>query len=614
MNEKFVFKIHSKDKIYNGQIIGDLISNTYNTPTGGIVKYLDLPVSKYPSGNEKDAYEILGPGYVLLIPEETHEVNKDISLLLVENHQYVEPGTEIVKNNFCSNGGIVNIIHKDDIIKEIIIKPGKLYSISDVKQLKSKTRGFLRPGEKIQNNLVSDKLVYWELIHKDSDYFMLIRPVIVYSIPERVKSIEEEFKQLSFSNQLSLKLSRRISFKDGERIRSIKGVDLIQTHLVVSIQNPDPLLISYVEFLPKEKNNEIFSLKLTTIESISLQNEVSGSQDLNRINKKNRILVENNTLVAENTVIAQTEILSTDEGEIKTITSDLKNNRRILVVTQKDIESIRVKDSSTSLKIGDWIYSGDKIAENINASHCGQIIKKTTNEVVLRIAQPYLVSDGTILYVNHNDLLQNGETLAVLVYKRAKTGDIVQGLPRIEEILEARKKIEGYLNPHDRLDTAFTSYYKAGLDLYDAAQLSFKDIQAFLMNEIQLVYQSQNVDISDKHIEVIVRQMTSKVKTENGGETGYLPGEIVELEKINDVNKTMVLINKLEATYWPILLGITKASLNTNSFISAASFQETTKVLTEAAISGRLDWLRGLKENVIIGRLIPAGTGFGRNL
>ena len=127
---------------------------------------------------------------------------------------------------------------------------------------------------------------------------------------------------------------------------------------------------------------------------------------------------------------------------------------------------------------------------------------------------------------------------------------------------------------------------------------------------MQLVYQSQGVDIADKHIEVIVRQMTSKVKIENGGDTNYLPGEIIELQKIESINKSLTLLNKLEASYHPILLGITKASLNTESFISAASFQETTKVLTDAAISGKLDWLRGLKENVIIGRLIPAGTGF----
>jgi len=130
------------------------------------------------------------------------------------------------------------------------------------------------------------------------------------------------------------------------------------------------------------------------------------------------------------------------------------------------------------------------------------------------------------------------------------------------------------------------------------------------VKEVQLVYQSQGVDISDKHIEVIVKQMTSKVKIERGGETNHLPGEMVDLQKIEAINKTLLEMNKEIAFYHPILLGITKASLNTASFISAASFQETTKVLTEAAISGKLDWLKGLKENVIIGRLIPAGTGF----
>ena len=131
-----------------------------------------------------------------------------------------------------------------------------------------------------------------------------------------------------------------------------------------------------------------------------------------------------------------------------------------------------------------------------------------------------------------------------------------------------------------------------------------------MVNEVQNVYQSQNVDISDKHIEVIVRQMTSKVRVEDGGDTTLLPGELVELQQIENINEAMLLTKGLPATYSPVLLGITKSSLNTDSFISAASFQETTRVLTEAAVEGKADWLRGLKENVIIGRLIPAGTGF----
>jgi DNA-directed RNA polymerase subunit beta' len=130
------------------------------------------------------------------------------------------------------------------------------------------------------------------------------------------------------------------------------------------------------------------------------------------------------------------------------------------------------------------------------------------------------------------------------------------------------------------------------------------------VSEVQSVYQSQGVDISDKHIEVVVRQMTSKARVDDGGDTTMLPGELVELYQVEQVNEAMSITGGAPAEYTPVLLGITKASLNTDSFISAASFQETTRVLTEAAIEGKSDWLRGLKENVIIGRLIPAGTGF----
>ena len=262
------------------------------------------------------------------------------------------------------------------------------------------------------------------------------------------------------------------------------------------------------------------------------------------------------------------------------------------------------------VKLDDWIYAGDEISENVFSLDSGKIIAISNKRIILRLGRPYLVSNGAILHVNNSSLVQRGETLATLIFERAKTGDIVQGLPRIEEILEARKKSDTNFNPHVLLESTFRSYTNSGLDLYDAAILSMQEIQLLLVQEVQLVYQSQGVDIADKHIEVIVRQMTSKVKIETGGSTDYLPGEIVELQKIHSVNKTMLILRKNPAIYYPILLGITKASLNTDSFISAASFQETTKVLTEAAISGKLDWLKGLKENVIIGRLIPAGTGF----
>jgi len=139
--------------------------------------------------------------------------------------------------------------------------------------------------------------------------------------------------------------------------------------------------------------------------------------------------------------------------------------------------------------------------------------------------------------------------------------------------------------------------------------LGIEDLARYIVDEVQDVYRLQGVKINDKHIEVIVRQMLRRVQVENVGDTSYIAGEQVERSELLDTNDRMLAEDKLPATYTDVLLGITKASLSTDSFISAASFQETTRVLTEAAIMGKRDELRGLKENVIVGRLIPAGTG-----
>ena len=133
-----------------------------------------------------------------------------------------------------------------------------------------------------------------------------------------------------------------------------------------------------------------------------------------------------------------------------------------------------------------------------------------------------------------------------------------------------------------------------------------------MLREVQRVYRLQGVDISDKHIEVIVRQMLKKVRIEESGDTDFLPGTLVDALEYEDLNESLTAEGKQPADGRQILLGITKAALATNSFLSAASFQETTKVLTEAAIKGKVDPLIGLKENVIIGKLIPAGTGMKR--
>jgi DNA-directed RNA polymerase subunit beta' len=139
-----------------------------------------------------------------------------------------------------------------------------------------------------------------------------------------------------------------------------------------------------------------------------------------------------------------------------------------------------------------------------------------------------------------------------------------------------------------------------------------REIQSYLVQEVQEVYRSQGVEIDDKHCEIVVRQMMRKVKVTEPGDTALLPGGLIDVFDLEDINKEALAKGLRPAEFKPVILGITKASLATESFLSAASFQETTRVLTDAAIKGKVDTLIGLKENVIIGKLIPAGTGMER--
>ncbi|MBX7481562.1 DNA-directed RNA polymerase subunit beta' [Qipengyuania qiaonensis] len=269
-------------------------------------------------------------------------------------------------------------------------------------------------------------------------------------------------------------------------------------------------------------------------------------------------------------------------------------------------------------------------------------------------AARYMLAPGTVLSVDDGQQVEAGDILARASREAAKTRDITGGLPRVAELFEARlpkdnaviAKISGkiefvreykakrkiaivpeegdaveYLIPKTKvIDVQEGDHVKKGDTLISGSPnphdilevLGVEALAEYLVNEIQEVYRLQGVKINDKHIEVIVRQMLQKVEITDGGDTVLLPGEQVDLEELNETNARLGK-GKQPAVGTPILLGITKASLQTRSFISAASFQETTRVLTQAAVEGKKDTLVGLKENVIVGRLIPAGTGAGMN-
>nr|YP_010033293.1 RNA polymerase beta'' subunit [Diplophyllum taxifolium]QOW40215.1 RNA polymerase beta'' subunit [Diplophyllum taxifolium] len=259
--------------------------------------------------------------------------------------------------------------------------------------------------------------------------------------------------------------------------------------------------------------------------------------------------------------------------------------------------------------LGCFFFDNFRILKYSENYPSGQIIGIHKNYFVIRLAKPYLATRGAIIHNNYGEFVNEGDTLITLIYERLKSGDIIQGLPKVEQLLEARpvnlvsinleNSFEDWNNDMKKFIGTFWGFFLS-------TKVSIEQGQIILVDQIQKVYQSQGVHVSNKHIEIIVRQMTSKVRTlEDGMINIFLPGELIESSRARRMNRIL----EEAIPYEPILLGITKASLNTQSFISEASFQETTRVLAKAALKGRIDWLKGLKENVILGGIIPAGTG-----
>lgn len=671
-DRKFLLKTTPGTKVQNKQVVAELIDDFYKTETGGIIKYGGITVGK---GSRKQGYEVEQGGTLLWIPEESHEVNKDISLLIVEDGEYVEAGTEVVKDVFCQSSGIAEVIQKNDILREIIIKPGDIHQLDDSKN--EWHEQLIQPGTEVLPGVVTQELRYGEVVETTEGTALLLRPVKEFEVSDKPSIPSQASINQDDGRQIELRSIQKIFYKDGERVKSVNSLSLLSTQLVLEIETTEEddviaNLSADIELQPDEDDPDTKRLQMVILESLVLRRDTDVDPHSGEI--QTRVLVEDGQEIAKGATIARTEILCRSAGEVQGIREGAEAIRRVLIVRDSDLITHELDTSQSELnyKTGDLLVSGSKLAEGVTLESSGQIVSmsevggKTTAK--LRYARPYRVSQGAVLHIDHGDLVQRGDNLVLLVFERSKTGDIIQGLPRIEELLEARKPKEGSVlsrssgvcqvvyeenetvdikiieedgvvsdypikpgqnaivsdgqvveagqpltdgpaNPHEILETHF-NYHLPEKGCYEASLIGLQKAQLFLVRQVQSVYQSQGIDISDKHIEVIVKQMTAKVRVDDGGDTIILPGELLELRQIEQINEAMSITGGAPAQYTPVLLGITKASLNTDSFISAASFQETTRVLTEAAIEGKSDWLRGLKENVIIGRLIPAGTGF----
>ncbi|MFM2061023.1 MAG: hypothetical protein RLZZ507_693 [Cyanobacteriota bacterium] len=676
-------------KVQNGQVVAELIDDRYRTTTGGFLKFAGIEVQK--KGKAKLGYEVVTGGTLLWIPEETHEVNKDISLLLVEDGQFVEAGTEVVKDIFCQTSGVIEVTQKNDILREIVIKPGELLMVDDPEAVMGMDNTFIQPGQELQGT-VATELRYIQYVESTEGPALLSRPVVEFDVPSNPDLPSTTTVSQHTGRSIQLRAVQRLPYKDSERVKSVEGVELLRTQLVLEIEQEGEQdhaaspLAADIELVADSENAEIQKLQLVILESLVVRRDIAA--DATQGSTHTTLEVEDGLTIAPGAVVARTQILCKEGGIVRGVRRDTEAVRRCLVLRESDMMTIS-STTAPKVKKGDLLVEGAEIAPGVLAPVSGQVVAVSSQRsesssalttensslITVRVGRPYRVSPGAVLQIEDGGLVQRGDNLVLLVFERAKTGDIIQGLPRIEELLEARKPKEacilcrrpgevkvvygdgdegmplsreayaikvmesggvvtdyplgpgqnlivpdgahvlagqpltdGPSNPHEILEIFFSLGSEDGV--YACASHALQKVQSFLVNEVQMVYQSQGIEISDKHIEVIVRQMTNKVRIDDGGDTTMLPGELVELRQVEQVNEAMSITGGAKAQYTPVLLGITKASLNTDSFISAASFQETTRVLTEAAIEGKSDWLRGLKENVIIGRLIPAGTGY----
>lgn len=276
---------------------------------------------------------------------------------------------------------------------------------------------------------------------------------------------------------------------------------------------------------------------------------------------------------------------------------------------------------SLHLHIGDIVHSGDTIGEcrigewtvPLVVADSGKVVRISQSKLILQKVQPVLYYSQAFTHVRQGEWVEQNTPILTLTHQTLLTGDIVQGIPRIEQLFEAPNsppsalKEKAYLHEtlHSQLRDIFRQNWKE-YNLPTAVRKSFEQIQHILVESLQKVYLSQGVLIADKHIEIVVRQMTSRALVLDSGDTGLLLQELLSVQHIERAN---LVSPGQKAVYAPAVVGLTRSALESDSFISAASFQETTRVLSRDAAIGKTDFLRGLKERVVIGDLIGAGTG-----
>ena len=263
-------------KVVHNQVVAELIDERYRTQTGGIIKYSGVEVAK--RGKAKQGYEIIKGGTLIWIPEEAHEVNKDLSLLLVEDGQYVEAGTEIVKDIFCQSSGVVEVSQKNDILREIVIKPGDLHLTETTEEVMAKGGTLANAGEEILPDLVAEDLRYIEYIETPEGAALLLRPVTEFHISDSPAVPSQESVGEGAGRSINLRAIQRIAYKDGERVKSANGLELLRTQLVLEMDEDGGQLAADIELRPDDNDADLLRLQMVILETLTIRRDIAADQ------------------------------------------------------------------------------------------------------------------------------------------------------------------------------------------------------------------------------------------------------------------------------------------------------------------------------------------------
>nr|YP_010211616.1 RNA polymerase beta'' subunit [Astragalus galactites]UBI43052.1 RNA polymerase beta'' subunit [Astragalus galactites] len=704
----------------------------YRRQSSGITKYRTIGIQSI--FQKEDLIEYRGikelkPKYQIkvdrffFIPEEVH-ILPESSSIMVRNNSLVGIGTPITLNIRSRVRGLVRLEKKKKKM-ELKIFSGNIHFPGEMDKISRPSAMLIPPRTVKKKKKESKKLNNWTYVQwittTKKKYFVLVRPVILYEIPDSINFVKL-FPQDLFQEKdnLELKVINYILYGNGKSIRGISDtrIQLVRTCLVLNwaqdkrSSSIEEALASFVEV---STNGLIeYFLRIDLVKShtsyIRKRNDPSG---LGLISDSDRI----NPFLSINSKTKIQKSLSQNHGTIRMLLNRNKECRSLIILSSSNCFQMKpfnnVKDPNwikkdpiiaiknslgpvgialqienfysfsrlithnqisitknlqldklketfqvikyylmdenetifkpdlysnivlnpfhlnwyflhhnfcektlTIISLGQFICENICIAQTKNGPllklKSGQVLTVQKDSVIIRSAKPYLATPGATIHGHYGEILYEGDILVTFIYEKSRSGDITQGLPKVEQILEIRSIDSISMNLEKRIDAwneCITRILGIPWGFLIGAELTIAQSRISLVNKIQKVYRSQGVHIHNRHIEIIVRQITSKVLvSEDGMSNVFLPGELIGLLRAERTGRAL----EEAVCYRALLLGITKTSLNTQSFISEASFQETARVLAKAALRGRIDWLKGLKENVVLGGMIPVGTGFKR--